>query len=187
MHFTNDHIAATAYAQGRIDAGEPAFMDDGFTANTTVGAFAHHYAEAVQAGHEPVLITAWSVFMETGGRTVIVTEPVEDTEDEMATTVEVAALRDALDNGACMISRTYLGGPTLRCHLRLGHSPNAKHAATVMGQTHLWTTAESDQALAERIHFVPASTYSTEVTTTRYPVSTDAQVSADLSAVKQEV
>jgi hypothetical protein len=176
---SNAAIKAEAYAQGRIDAGEPAFMDtDGFSSTTTTGAFAFHYDKAVNEGHDVNLTTAWAVFMEAAGRTVIHTD-TDTPEDEMATVEETQALRDALDN-TCGMSRTYVGGPTVRCDLRLGHSPRAKHTAIVSGNRVEWTTQESDQALADRIHYVPASTYSTEVTTTRYPVSTDAQVAADL-------
>lgn len=179
---SNIEIKAEAYAQGRIDAGEPAFMDrDDFTSNVTVGAFVHQVA---QTGGQVPLITAWATFMATGGRTVIETEPDQDVEDEMATTDQVEAMRAALD--VCMSSRTFMGGPTVRCSLRLGH--RASHAANLRGVIKTWTTDESDQALAERIHYVPASTYSTQVTRTRYPVavSTDDQVAADMSRVDQE-
>lgn len=179
---SNIEIKAEAYAQGRIDAGEPAFMDrDDFTSNVTVGAFVHQVA---QAGDQVPLITAWATFMATGGRTVIETE-TQEVEDEMATTDEVERMRAALD--ICMSSRTFMGGPTIRCSLRLGH--RASHAANLRGVIKTWTTEESDQALADRVHYVPASTYSTEVTRTRYPVSvaTDDQVAADLSATRQEV
>lgn len=182
MKFTNEHVAATAYAQGRLDAGEPAFMDpDGFTHNATVGAFAFHYAKAAAEGHELVLITAWSVFMETAGRTV-----VHDDADTHGDHMAMAA-QDGLDAGACGMSRTFAGGPTVRCSLRLGHSPRAKHTYNLNGTQLEWTTEESDQILADRVHYVPASTYSTEVTRTAYPVSTDAQVGTDLSRVTQEV
>lgn len=187
---TTTEIAAEAYAQGRIDAGEPAFMDrDGFTSNVTVGAFVHRYAEAHARGQQVALITAWATFMANDGRTVLDTEPVEEVEDEMATTEQVAALHaEAVGSipGACGISRTYLGSRTLRCTLRLGHQ--GKHAAAVAGSnTVTWTTDESDQALADRIHYTPASTYSTQVHRTGYPVNvpTSEQVAADLT--NQEV
>lgn len=188
MQVTKNYIVAQAYAQGRIDAGEPAFMDpDGFASNATVGAFAYHYSHAVEGGQDIALITAWATFMEQGGRTVIITGDTDTHEDEMATVAEAQALHEAL--GTCGMSRTFVGGPTVRCTLRLGHSSKAKHTYTTSDNVVLtWTTEESDQILADRVHYVPASTYSTEVTTTGYPVSTDAQVAADMSQspVKQE-
>lgn len=183
---TNQMRIAEAYAQGRIDAGEPAFMDtDDFTSNVTTGAFAYAYETAVAQGHETALVTAWAVFMATSGRTVV-HDDADTPEDEMATVAEVHTLRSITD--PCMISRTYLGGPTVRCHLRLGHGPQEKHAAMVNGRTFTWTTAESDQAVADRIHYVPAERYSTQVTTTRVVVASDEQVSVDIPVpVEQEV
>lgn len=181
---TNQMRIAEAYAQGRIDAGEPAFMDtDNFTSNVTTGAFAYAYETAVAQGREASLVTAWGVFMATSGRTVV-HDDVDTPEDEMATVAEVHALRVVTD--PCMITRTYLGGPTgVRCHLHLGHQD--KHAAMIGGRTFTWTTAESDQALNDRIRYVPASTHSTLVTRTAYPVvASDEQVSAAIP-VKQEV
>jgi hypothetical protein len=186
MEITREFIAAEAYAQGRIDAGEVAFMDpDGFSSAATVGAFAYHYAAAAEAGHSLTLSGAWDVFVSEGGRTVVHTGDTDTHEDEMATDGEVKALRDVLDSGLCLVSRTFLGGRTYRCTLRLGHStkkhvyaPDGKAVAT-------WSTEESDQALADRIHFVPASPYSTLVTTTSLPpvaVATDEQVSTDVPA-----
>jgi hypothetical protein len=189
MEITNEFIAAEAYALGRIHAGDPAFMDpDGFSTAATVGAFAYHYQAAVQAGHQMTLDGGWTVFMSEGGRTVVHTGDTDTPEDEMATSAEVARLREVLDSGLCLVSRTFLGGHTYRCTLRLGHA-SKKHAyAGVDGKAvATWSTEESDQALADRIHYVPASTYSTQVTTTRYPVATDEQVSADLSPAEQEV
>jgi hypothetical protein len=185
MQITREFIAAEAYAQGRIDAGEVAFMDpDGFSSAATVGAFAYHYAGATGAGHDLTLSGAWDVFVSAGGRTVIHTD-TDTHEDEMATDSEVKALRDVLDSGLCLVSRTFLGGQTYRCTLRLGHStkkhvyaPDGKAVAT-------WSTEESDQALADRIHFVPASRYSTLVTTTPLPpvaAATDEQVATDVPA-----
>jgi len=174
---------AEAYARGRIDAGEPPFMDtDDFTSNITTGAFAFAFATAVEEGHDVSLNTAWTTFMATSGRTVV-HDDVDTPEDEMATVAEVHALRAE----PCGISRTYLGGPTVRCHLRLGHQE--KHAAMVGARTFTWTTAESDQALSDRIRYVPASRYSTQVTRTAYPVvASDEQVSADIPVpVEQEV
>lgn len=187
MQINTDHIKAEAYAQGRIDAGEPAFMDpDGFTSNTTVGAFAHHFQQAKADGHDLLLISAWSTFMSESGRTVIATDHVEDPEDEMPTVEQVQTLHQEL--GQCGMSRTYVGAATVRCTLRLGHSPLAKHTYTDgRGNVLTWTTDESDQLLAERAHYVPASRYSTEVTTTRVAVSvpssvaSDEQVAADLT------
>lgn len=188
MEITNEFIAAEAYALGRVHAGDPAFMDpDGFSTAATVGAFAYHYQAAVQAGHHMALDAAWTVFMSQGGRTVVHTGDTDTPEDEMATAGEVQKLREVLDSGLCLVSRTFLGGQTYRCTLRLGHA-SKKHAYAPGGEAvATWSTEESDQALADRIHFVPASTYSTQVTTTRYPVATDEQVSADLSPAEQEV
>lgn len=194
MKVTNHHIAAEAYAQGRIDAGEPAFMDpDGFTSAATVGSFAFHYANAAVAGHDMVLPTAWAVFMSEAGRTVIDTGHDDTPEDEMPTVSQTQALRDELDTGACMLTRTYVGGSTYRCHLPLGHGE--KHTAMGAGRTLTWTTQESDQVLSDRINrvnFVPARQYSTEVATTRVAVTvpghiaSDDQVAADVHA-SQEV
>lgn len=190
MQITNAFIAAEAYAQGRTDAGDEAIMDvDGFTSTTTVGAFAYHYAAAVEAGHDMTLPTAWAVFVSERGRTVVHTGDTDTPEDEMATAGEVKELRELLDSGLCLVSRTFLGGQTYRCTLRLGHTTK-KHAYAPGGTVvATWSTQESDQALADRIHFVPASTYSTLVTTTTpalAPVATDEQVSADLSPATQE-
>lgn len=180
---SNEQVAE-AYARGRIDAGEPAFMDtDNYTSNVTTGAFAFAFATAAAEGHDVSLNTAWTVFMGTSGRTVV-HDDVDTPEDEMATVAEAQALRAALDV-PCGSSRTYLGGPTVRCHLPVGHQ--GKHAVMVTGRTYTWTTTESDQALNDRIRYVPASRYSTEVTHTAYPVvASDEQVSAAIP-VKQEV
>lgn len=174
---------AEAYARGRLDTGEPAFMDtDDFTSNATSGAFAFAYASALDVGHEVSLSTAWSVFVSQSGRTVVV-DDTEIIEDEMATVAQADAIRE--DSGLCMLSRTFAGVGTVRCRLPLGHREH-DHVSMLSGRTVTFTTDESDQALNDRIHYVPASRYSTKVTTTAYPVATDEQVSAALP-LKQEV
>lgn len=177
-------IKAEAYAQGRIDSGgDAAFMDtDDFTSNVTTGAFAFQFETATRAGHEVNLSTAWAVFVSTGGRTVVI-DTTETTEDEMATVAQADAIRE--ESGLCMLSRTYVGSGTVRCRLPLGHREH-DHVSMLHGRTVKFATDESDQALNDRIRYVPAETYSTEVTYTRYPVATDEQVAIDLAKVQED-
>lgn len=182
--FTKHQVQAIAeaYARGRLDTGEPAFMDaDGISTAATSGSFAFQYASALDTGHEVSLSTAWTVFQSQSGRTVVV-DDTEIIEDEMATVAQADAIREA--SGLCMLSRTYAGSGTVRCRLPLGHR-EIDHVSMLGGRTVTFTTDESDQALNDRIHYVPAERYSAKVTTTAYPVATDEQVSAALPLTQE--
>lgn len=156
MAATIEYLIAEAYARGRTDAGDHAFMDDGFSTATTTGAFAFRYAEAhppaVDGGSVPLLplAAAWSVFCETLGRSVEA-EHAEQAEEEMATREQVAAVAAALEPGqwpaVCMVRATYPGGQQLTCTLAAGHS--GPHTATVNGRVvDTWTNMSSDAAVS---------------------------------------